>query len=96
MEIKLIKSRREQCVEELKRSIIAAMEVIGSKAAGYALLLAPHDTGRLRNSVTWATTESEGRAYSYEDDNGKRYDDEVRTGVPKNGVAVGTNVEYAA
>lgn len=96
MEVRVVKSRREECVEALKRGIVAAMEVIGSKAAGYALLLAPHDTGRLRNSITWATEISEDHAYSYEDDNGKRYDDEVRTGVPKNGVAVGTNVEYAA
>lgn len=88
-------SRREECIDILRYGINAALEVVGSKVAGYALLLAPVDTGRLKNSITWATEKTEGRGYSYEDDNGKKYDDKVGVGVPKGGVAVGTNVEYA-
>ena len=90
-----VESHRDEVEEALKRAKIAALEAIGSKAAGYAGALAPHDTGRLRNSITWATQESEGRHFSYTDDPGNSFSYEIGTGVPEDSVCVGTNVEYA-
>ena len=62
MKIRLI-SHKKEVLDALERAKIAALEAIGSQVAGYALGLAPHDTGRLRNSITWATKESDGRSY---------------------------------
>jgi len=90
-----VESHRAEVEEALKRAKIAALEAIGSKAAGYAGALAPHDTGRLRNSITWATQVSEGRSFSYSDDQGNSFSDKVGTGVQEDTVCVGTNVEYA-
>lgn len=94
MDVRVV-SHRDEVEEALKRAKIAALEAIGSKAAGYAGALAPHDTGRLRNSITWATQESEGRSFSYSDEQGNSFSDKVGTGVQEDTVCVGTNVEYA-
>ncbi len=53
------------------------------------------DTGRLRNSITWATKDNEGESFSYEDNNGNRYNDRIGTGADDESVYLGTNVEYA-
>ena len=88
-------SNREKYVEATKRGREAALDAIGSKVAGYALALAPVDTGRLKNSITWAIKKTEGRTYNYEDDDGNPYSYDVGTGLQDDAVAVGTNVEYA-
>lgn len=85
----------DEVLEALDLAKDAALEAIGAKAAGYAFMLAPADTGRLRNSLTWATKKTEGRSFSYADDNGVRYSYEIGNGVDKDSVYVGTNVEYA-
>ena len=85
----------DEVLEALELAKSAALEAIGAKAAGYAFMLSPADTGRLRNSLTWATKETEGRTFSYSDDEGVQYSYEIGNGVEKDSVYVGTNVEYA-
>lgn len=90
-----VKSHKQEYLDALKEQTIAALEAIGSQCAGYAGPLAPADTGRLRNSITWATSRSDGREYTYHDDNGNMFSDHVGDGVPDDSVYIGTNVEYA-
>ena len=53
------------------------------------------DTGRLRNSITFATGDYSGIG-TYTDNEGNRYDDAKARNTPKDDeVAIGTNVEYA-
>lgn len=44
-------------------AILAALEAVGLTAEGYAKLLCPVDTGRLRNSISHAVDESEKAVY---------------------------------
>ena len=54
------------------------------------------DTGRLRNSITYATGDYSGIG-TYTDNNKKKYSDAKARNTPKEDeVAIGTNVEYAA
>jgi HK97 gp10 family phage protein len=93
-------SHKDEVLEALKDNRLRGLEAVGAKAAGYADRLAPRDTGRLHNSITWATQLSEGRSYTYTDDgNGqpkKTFTDNVGGGIPDDTVVIGTNVEYAA
>lgn len=43
--------------------VATALEAIGLQAEGYAKLICPVDTGRLRNSITHAVEETENAAY---------------------------------
>ena len=53
------------------------------------------DTGRLRNSITYATGDYSGIG-TYTDNNKKSYSDATARNTPKDDeVAIGTNVEYA-
>lgn len=90
-----VESHRDEALKALEEAKIAALEAIGAKAAGYASALAPHDTGRLRNSITWATQISDGRSFSYSDDIGNHFSYNIGSGAWKDCVHVGTNVEYA-
>lgn len=53
---RLIKSATDQ-------QIGAALEAIGSKVEGYAKLICPVDTGRLRNSITHVVKTNEKTVY---------------------------------
>ena len=54
------------------------------------------DTGRLRNSITYATGDYSGIG-TYTDKNKKSYSDATARNTPKDDeVGIGTNVEYAA
>ena len=54
------------------------------------------DTGRLRNSITYATGDYSGVG-TYTDNNKKSYSDAKARNTPKDDeVGIGTNVEYAA
>lgn len=54
------------------------------------------DTGRLRNSITYATGDYSGIG-TYSDNKGNSYGDAKARNKPKNDeVGIGTNVEYAA
>lgn len=94
MSFKFVSHKRE-VLDALEQARERALEMIGSDAAGNVSALAPHDTGRLRNSYTWATKKSEGRTYSYTDDDKNPFSYDIGTGVPDDTVCIGTNVEYA-
>ena len=86
------------------RAVAAALAAIGEEAAGNAMQELTEqdavDTGRLRNSITYATAEhTEGKSFSWhKGKNGEPAGSGTTApnGVPeKDTVYIGTNVEYA-
>lgn len=68
-----------------------AMKAIGAEAEDYAKKECPVDTGRLHNSIAWATSGGTGNK-----DEAKKAGDDKPKVKPENGtVYIGTNVEYA-
>lgn len=54
------------------------------------------DTGRLRNSITFATsTVNSGEKYKYKDNHNKNYDYDIGAVTSDKYVYIGSNVEYA-
>lgn len=85
---KIFKNAKDQAVAR-------ALENMGKTAERHAKEKCPVDTGRLRNSITHATTAYSGQG-TYTDREGNSYSDATATGTPKkNEVYIGTNVEYA-
>lgn len=62
MEIQMV-SHVNEAIEQKDRAIERALETIGLVAEGYAKLLCPVDTGRLRNSISHAVDEDEKTVY---------------------------------
>ena len=76
-------------------AVAAALDAIGKTAERYAKAQCPVDTGRLRNSITYATQQFSG-VETYMDKKGNTFDDGSAKGTPdKDSVCIGTNVEYA-
>jgi len=76
-------------------AVARALEAIGLTAERHAKERCPVDTGRLRNSITHATSENYGPGF-YTDNHGKGYSDASAKVKPeKEAVYIGTNVEYA-
>lgn len=85
---KVFKKAKDEAVE---RALIA----IGMTAERHAKERCPVDTGRLRNSITYATQSYSGQG-SYTDQTGTSYADAAAKAKPEDRtVYVGTNVEYA-
>lgn len=74
-------------IEEMKRKVEAGLAALGETAAARAADVAPVDTGRLKNSISWATKNQNG---------GRDADSTPLANPEDNGVYIGTNVEYAA
>ena len=81
-----------------------ALEIIGGKAESYAKKLCPVDTGRLKNSITFALAGGSANISSYGTDSGGGEDTQSRPysgtapadpGGKVRSVYVGSNVEYA-
>ena len=51
------KSRKDEVLDELDNALEVALEEIGLTAEGFAKKKCPVDTGRLRNSISHASTE---------------------------------------
>lgn len=94
-------------LEQLAEAIDAAAFAIGAEAETYAKKVIKNagavDTGRLRNSITFATRENEGSTKSFtytvkvDGKNMKITDTTViGTGAQLGDIYIGTNVEYAA
>ena len=90
--------------KDYSKEILAALEkgkrnaltAIGATAETYAKKATPVDTGRLLNSITFATGDYSGIG-TYTDKNKKSYSDATARNTPKDDeVGIGTNVEYAA
>ena len=94
MEIKI--TDNSQIFKNAKdRAVAAALEAIGLTAERYAKADCPVDTGRLRNSITHATSEYSGQG-SYTDNHGNGFSDASAKAKPEdNTVYIGTTVEYA-
>ena len=76
-------------------AVARALDAIGKTAERYAKGKCPVDTGRLRNSITYATERYSGQE-TYQDKNGNSFSDGSARGKPeKDAVYIGTNVEYA-
>lgn len=82
VEVKLV-DNSEEVLEAMNEQVSAWLEAIGEDAAGTAADRAPVDTGRLKNSLNWATQTNHGNG-----------DLPLATPEAKT-VYIGTNVEYA-
>ncbi len=71
-------------IREMEKAVAVGLIEVGMKAEGYAKLKAPVDTGRLRNSINWATDEKQGNG-----------GDKPKGTPSEQTVCIGTNVEYA-
>ena len=97
-------NKTEEVLEELKRKVSLALEGIGGEAEKYAKKGCPVDTGRLRNSITFATKTAQGSpntgGFTTKDGGQPQQasaSDYAKHASPEeNAVYVGTNVEYAA
>lgn len=78
----------------LQQALERACEDIGEKATEYAAARTPVDTGRARNSITYATHKRQGIAQEYKDDKNKTFVDQIGQGVQEGEVYIGTNVDY--
>ena len=90
----------EQVLAALKKGKRNALTAIGATAETHTKenITADDliDTGRLRNSITYAAGDYLGIG-TYTDNKKKKYSDAKARNTPKDGeVAIGTNVEYAA
>lgn len=90
-----VTSNAKQFLSEMARKKILALAQVGMLAEGYAKDNCPVDTGRLRNSITWATAAQYGQ-YSYRDDKGNQYNGVSGKPDDDSAVYIGTNVVYAA
>ena len=90
----------KKVLSELDKTVEFAMKVVGEAMEGYSKGACPVDTGRLRNSITIATSEYHSPPNTNKHPNGqedaKAEDYELRNKPDKGEVWIGTNVEYAA
>ena len=93
-EVKVIDNRDEN-KKELEELIEKALVECGITAQGYAILLCPVDTGRLRNSIVYATSDAKGQGNQQPGAKASSKDTEVKQKVKENYVCIGSNVEYA-
>ena len=78
------KDLSEEVIAAMKKQVQRGLESIGSEAEGYAKDESPVDSGRLRNSINWSTTDATGTGT------------DSPLGTPEEyTVYIGTNVEYA-
>lgn len=95
-EVKIdVNSHKDDFLKEFDRKREMVLEEIGLIAERYAKDGAHVDTGRMRNSITHATSRYSGVG-SYRDDKGNKYADASAKSTPEeDAVYIGTNVEYA-
>lgn len=99
---KIVKNNLFDFKNDYNNAIRKGLEAIGLEAEGYAkdyITDAPAvDTGRLRNSITYALSGEEAHVKSYSGDNGEQGGIYVGKSAPsvQKAVYLGTNVEYAA
>ena len=79
----------------MKEQVALALEAIGGQAESYAKAAAPVDTGRLRNSITFATSTAQGSPNTDAGASADPSDYAQHGSAEENEVIIGTNVEYA-
>lgn len=77
----------------LDRAKKAALVKVGMQAERNAKIKCPIDTGRLRNSITYATS-TKAFASSYADNQHHQYNGALQVSPGEDEVIIGTNVEY--
>ena len=91
-------------LDAFQKQVKMGLEAIGATAEGHAKANCPVDTGRLRNSITWAVDGKQGGANEWRSGGAKKPQnlqdaqpsDYEKHGEPGlNTVVIGTNVEYA-
>ena len=94
------KDNTDEVLSALEAAIKRGNEAIGMTAERHAKKKCPVDTGRLRNSITYALAGEETHVKSYKANKGGKgretytYDG-TADGKKGSGVYIGTNVEYA-
>ena len=92
---------RDKTLAEFYKKCELALQIIGEKAEGYAKKNCPVDTGRLRNSITYATETKQGKPNTSRGNeksppqDARPEDYAKRSNPPKRTCYIGTNVEYA-
>lgn len=88
-----------EVLEALKNAIERGLEAVGTNAQEHATKIITAakavDTGRLRNSITYALAGKGAHNATYQDDNKKQYSYSGTAPAGGNVVYIGTNVEYA-
>lgn len=98
IEILVKKDNTKKIQKEVEQAIKKALVEVGEKCTDYAVDLAPHDTGLLRNSITYALdgeASAKGSYHADEGDGSGAYSGTVPKESKNHCVYVGTNVEYA-
>lgn len=83
-------------LEAAARQIALGLEAIGGQAELFAKRDCPVDTGRLRNSITFATATAHGTPNQSGGQSAKESDYQRLQEPEPDALYVGTNVEYAA
>ena len=81
--IEVVNDNTDAFLSAFEQQVRAGLAAIGSTAEKHAKANCPVDTGRLRNSITFATAHEQGKG------------DEVKARPGEHEVYIGTNVEYA-
>lgn len=88
--IRIEKDNSEEVLKELSEAVERALVAVGAQAQNYASMLCPVDTGRLRDSITYATRQEASTVGSK-----AKSEDAVPPPNRDNAVNIGTRVEYA-
>lgn len=84
--IQIKSDKSKETIEAMQKQLQNGLMACGTIAEGYAKEDCPVDTGRLRNSITWAIRNNSGKGEGR--DTPKAQPEEAT-------VYIGTNVEYA-
>lgn len=91
-----IKNNVKEVQAEVAHAILRGFKAIGEKAIDYAKGDCPVDSGRLRNSITYAVSDGTQGGANNKDKAKAKAEDYAMHGTPdKNALVIGTNVVYA-
>ena len=95
-----LKDNSSTILAKIEKCKNATLKAIGIQGQAYATLLCTVDTGRLRNSITWVTSEGQGAANTQpaakSGGTAKPSDYAPNGAANPDTVHIGTNVEYAS
>lgn len=90
-----IEDHSKKAISQVKKQLLIGLMSCGAGAEGYAKDESPVDTGRLRNSITWAITNKQSQPNQNGGEDAKPDDYKKRAEPEELAVYIGTNVEYA-
>lgn len=90
-----IKDNSDKFIKAMHEQVALGLEAIGIDAQRFAVRDCPVDTGRLRNSITWAIEGKQGQANMAGKGTAELDDYAKRAEPEKDKMYLGTNVEYA-